>query len=338
MDNQEMQFADPDWQPPHLRDNTMPARQPVSTKPGEQPQQQTPLPPLPPLQTTAPDRDTGAYATGYTGYRQQHSAQIRPARRGRRSPFLSWIIVAFIFLALLGGGYQMYADSQVLPGYQVGIGPPPLPLNETRQFSVGIHPTIVIANNFGSIHVHTGGLDDNVTLQISRTGPAAVNTNLGNDGSLHITVNKALSPVDLDVTIANEADLVLQTTDGDINVDGVSGQVTLTSAGGSINLTQATLARTSTVKTTGGDITFSGTITPRGNYQFESDHGKMNISLPGSASYHLDVTPKDGTFNTDLPIVTARDSSGDVKTNVGTSPDATVVLKTATGSINLMKQ
>ena len=328
MDNQEMQFADPAWQPPHLRDNTMQARQPVSTKPGEQPEQQAP----------APDRDTSAYTSGYTGYRQQQSAQNRPARRGRRSPSQTLIIIAFILLALLGGGYQMYADNQVPPGYQISTGPPPLLLNETRQFSVGIHPTIVITNNFGSIHVHTGGPDDNVTLQISRTEPAAVNANLGNDGSLHITVNKASSPVDLDVTIANEADLVLQTMDGDINVDGVSGQVTLTSAGGSINLTQATLARISTVKTTDGDITFLGTITPQGNYQFESDRGTMNISLPDSASYHLDVTQKDGTFNTDLPIVAARDSSGDVHTNVGTSPDATVVLKTATGSINLMKQ
>jgi hypothetical protein len=335
MDNQEMQFADPAWQPPHQRDNTMQARQPVSTKPGEQSEQQAPLPPQ---QTPAPDRDTGAYAPGYAGYRQQQSAQIRPARRGRRSPSLTLIIIAFILLALLGGGYQMYANNQVPTGYQISTGLPPLPLNETRQFSVGIHPTIVITNNFGFIHVHTGGPDDNVTLQISRTQPAAINTNLGNDGSLHITVNKASSPVDLDVTIANEADLVLQTADGDINVDGVSGQVTLTSAGGSINLTQATLARTSTVKTTGGDITFLGTITPQGNYQFESDNGTMNISLPDSASYHLDVTQKDGTFNTDLPIVAARDSSGDVQTNVGTSPNATVVLKTATGSINLMKQ
>jgi hypothetical protein len=335
MDNQEMQFADPAWQPPHLRDNTMQVRQPVSTKPGEQPQQQTPLPPL---QTPAPVRDTDAYASGYAGYRQQQSAQIRPARRGRRSPFLSWIISAFILLALLGGSYQMYVENQAPPGYPITTKPAPLPLNETQQFSVGIHPTIVITNNFGSIHVYTGGPDDNVTLQISRAEPAAVNTNLGNDGSLHITVNKASSPVDLNVTIANEADLVLQTTDGDINVDGVSGQVTLTSAGGSINLTQATLARTSTVKTNGGDITFSGTITPQGNYQFESDHGTMNISLPDSVSYHLDVTPKDGTFTTDLPIAAARDSSGDVQTNVGTSPDATVVLKTATGSIYLMKQ
>src|SRR5450759_464704 len=60
MDNQEMQFADPAWQPPHQRDNTMQARQPVSTKPGEQPEQQAPLPPQ---QTPAPDRVTGAYAS-----------------------------------------------------------------------------------------------------------------------------------------------------------------------------------------------------------------------------------------------------------------------------------
>jgi hypothetical protein len=166
MDNQEMQFADPAWQPPHLRDNTMPARQPVSTKPGEQPEQQSPPTPLQspptPLQTPAPDRDTGAYATGYTGYRQQQSAQIRPARRRRRSPFLSWIIIAFILLALLGGGYQMYAGSQVPAGYLINTGPPPYPPIATApdssgdvQTNVGTSPdaTVVLKTATGSINL-----------------------------------------------------------------------------------------------------------------------------------------------------------------------------------------
>jgi hypothetical protein len=140
--------------------------------------------------------------------------------------------------------------------------------------------------------------------------------------------------------VADEADLVLKTTIGNIEVTGVSGQLSLTSDGGSINLSQVTLTRNSSVKTHTGTITFDGAIDPDGSYQFESDTGVINVRLPDNASYHLDVTTNGGSFNSDPPIPTpdANQASNGFQIDVGKPPRAILILKTDIGSINLSNQ
>jgi hypothetical protein len=142
------------------------------------------------------------------------------------------------------------------------------------------------------------------------------------------------------VTVANEADLVLQTDTGSIDVHGVDGQMRLTSGDGSITLTHVTLARNSIVKTDAGSITFAGSLNPQGTSQFETGEGTIDVALSAAASYHLHVISRGGTFNSDPPVsLSSSDNNNiDARTDVGKSPSAMLTLTTDTGSINLHRR
>ena len=208
-----------------------------------------------------------------------------------------------------------------------------------QQYLVGVHPTIVINDPNGSITVHTGSDDGVVTVQTDGQDqgsiPAAT-VDRGND-MLNIAIDKSQSEQTLDVTVPNEADLVIQTNSGDINVTGVNGQVNLTSDSGTITLSQVSLARNSSVSTNSGDIRFDGGIAPNGSYQFQSESGSVDVTLPPDTSFHAAVTPNSGSFNSDFPEVNSQPSGGNIGGDVGNPPRANVIIKTDSGSINLNK-
>ena len=336
MSDQEMQFADPAWQPPHQRGvNTSSQQQdqyvprPINVDTSEQPQWQP---------TPSPDEP---YANAsYMGYRAQSlsGTPLRPRQRGHRSPWL-WIILALIILSLLGGAFSR-VNSDGYAGYGMhdkGIynGHPDFrPFNDVQHYQVGIHPTITIIDPNGSVHVHTGGPANEVAVQTDGYGKVPLDVKGGANDSLIINVDNG--DANLDVTVANEADLVIKTS-GNIDVSGVSGQMDLISDSGSITLSQVTLARNSAIKTSSGDVTFDGAFVPHGTYQFESDSGSVNVTLTPDTSYHLNVSTNGGSFNSNLPITTWPSNGGaqQLHTDVGKSPSATLILKTGTGSIDL---
>src|SRR5215467_10178123 len=94
----------------------------------------------------------------------------------------------------------------------------------------------------------------------------------------------------------------------------------------------------SILKTDTGSVTFEGTIDPKGLYQFETNTGSVDVTLPGNSSFHLDASTDTGSINSDFPGVNVQHSNftgGNVNSDVGSSPGATVTLKTDTGSISL---
>ena len=346
MGDQEMQFADPAWQPPHQRGINMgtqqqePLPQPVNKHAYEQPYWQDTSSPQ---QSEEPYADMGSY-TG--GYRAQSSSGI-PLRTGQqkgRSPWF-WIVLALIIFSLLGGAFRMNVD-------RPDAIPQPYSFPHMRmsdhfrhdgygqQYQVGMHPTIVINDPNGSITVNTGGSSGSVTVQTPGRDQEAVplvNYNSSED-SLNIAVDKSpWSQSDLEVTVSDEADLVIQTSTGDINVTGVNGQVNLTSDSGTITLSQVSLARNSSVSTNSGDISFDGAIDPNGSYQFQSGSGSVNVTLPPDSSFHAVVTPNSGSFNSDFPEVNSQRPGGPISGDVGNPPRANVVIKTDSGPVNLNK-
>ena len=111
MGDQEMQFADPAWQPPQQRGINMatqqqePLPQPVNVGTYEQPQWQDASSPQ---QSEEPYGHIGSYTDGY---RAQSSTGIplRTGQQKRRSPWL-WIVLALIIFSLLGGAFRMNVD------------------------------------------------------------------------------------------------------------------------------------------------------------------------------------------------------------------------------------
>src|SRR5207302_5484938 len=87
-----------------------------------------------------------------------------------------------------------------------------------------------------------------------------------------------------DTSPAN-ANLDVHTDTGTINVTGVSGAMSLITDTGTITANEDTLSGPSTLKTDTGSVTFAGSIGSSGSYQFLTDTGSVNATLPANSSF-----------------------------------------------------
>src|SRR6266516_2128267 len=301
------QFAEPEWQSPQpgngntdLQAQERDRAQPINTDPGE---------------------------------------KIQP-HAGRRRPWF-WIISALIILAVIVAG----ADAAFAIFQHTAT--------ETHTYTVGSQPTLVINDDTGSITIQRGSTNSQITILAVKHlrafglgSPPAIQYNQhGNIITARAHTNDSFSGfgsnnVDFEVTLPANANLQVHTDTGLVTVNSISGTMSLTTSTGSINATQVTLSGHSVLTSDSGSIVFLGATDPGGLYQFSADTGSLNVTLPGSSSFHLDARTNTGSLNSDFVDVNVQhaNSIGNVAYgNVGASPAATVVLKTNTGSIDLHK-
>jgi hypothetical protein len=337
MGDQEMQFADPAWRPPSPGGVNADTQQqepyvprPVNNTTFEQAQQQD-----------EPYANNASYSEGYQaqplgGIPSISSTPLRTKQRRGRSLW-PWIVAALIIFALASGAFNRsgYGNGS-FPKMDMPKFSHSQPFANTQYFSAGLHPTIEITDLTGSITVHSGSRD-NIAVQTDQPGTKPVDSPGPND-THNITVNSTdpSAEVNLDVTVANGADLVLKTGSGDITVDGVNGQMNLTSDSGGINLSQVSLSGNSTLNTNSGDINFEGAIDPNGAYRFQSQSGSVDVTLPSDASFHADITTGSGSINSEFPELNPPSSDAtSAHGDVGSPPRANVTIKTIDGSIDL---
>jgi hypothetical protein len=276
--------------------------------------------------------------------------QYYPASPRRRSSWL-WIILAIVLLfMLLGGG--IFSLFSIFGNSIVGFGNTAV---ETRNFTVSASPTLVLNNDTGSIHVRVANSVNQVTIQATKhsnfgsnlndvnvsytqnTGGNTINVNVDRTNGFNLFTSTS---VEFDITVPSTAVLQLKTNTGSIDVTGVSGQMVLTSNTGSITAIGGTVSGNTGLITNTGSITFNGSIDQTGNYQFVTNTGSVNVTLPGGSAFHVNASTDTGSINTNFPGVTVQhqgmgaNASGDV----GSSPQATVSLRTNTGSINLYQR
>lgn len=365
MSNEEMQFADPEWQPPE-QEPFHP--QPVNAPRDEQPGWQGP-----------PQEESDGESDYYAGYRAQHQRSYtapRQQRRGRTRP-LFWIILALIIITLLSGRPFFIEGGTVVEGFVLenfvfgllilGIIVAVIAVLrnsgrvtfrntrkvETRNFVVGKRPTIIVKDDFGTIRVCSSGEDNEVRVQAIKQskGWAGNSTNLqvdydqrAEDNTITIKSVQGWSifgknNVDYDIAVPLIADLELRTDVGKIYVSDVIGQMTLVSDAGSVHATQVSLQGQSKLKTDAGSLNFSGTLDPHGTYKFETGAGSINVNLPEDASFHVDARTDIGSINSDFPLSGhPRNSRTKLSGNVGKPPYAALTLKTDLGSINLKRR
>jgi len=263
--------------------------------------------------------------------------KIQPIPR-RRRPWL-WIIGALVIIALLGSGLQAGLRSIINTS------------SETHTYTVSALPTLVLNDDNGTVTIHTGGANSQVTVQATKhfqafggSAPAVQSSQDGN--TINATVqnqsNNFMSfgsnNVDLNVTVPANANLQIHTETGTIDVSGVSGTMSLSTATGSITANQDALSGQSTLQSNTGSITFDGSIAPGGNYQFSTDTGSVDVTLPANSSFHVDATTNTGSIDSDFSGVQVRDhdfSGSDAHGDVGNGAGTTMTLKTNTGSIDL---
>jgi hypothetical protein len=326
---------------------------PEERVPEEHPQRATPPPQYEQVWPTTPPPFVPNTQGPYTwpvyapGTRQQWRSE-RPyaypyMRRRRNWPWVMLIVV--LLLVFMTGGALFLVSSL---GYTSGSTS-----TTTQHYTVSANPTIVLNNDTGSIHVRAGVSGSDVTIQATRhTGW------WGNANDLNVTYNQdregntvsvnverpnngssfGSSSVDFDLTVPGSAVLQLKTNTGSIDVSGVSGQLVLTSNTGSVQANSGTLSGNSQLITNTGSVTFSGSISQTGTYQFQTNTGSVNVTIPGTSVFHVDASTDTGSINTNFPGVPIQHhqfTGADVHSDVGSAPQATITLRTNTGSINL---
>ncbi len=235
--------------------------------------------------------------------------------------------------------------------------------NGQATLTVTAHPTVIIENDAGFIHVKAGGADNKITLQL---GSSTNSSNGSGNASLPYTETSdsstfifALGPPygsDLTVTVPATSDLKLYTNDKDITVDSISGQMDLVSNTGSVTVTHSTMTTDSilddntgainatqdmlqghvTLENNTGATTFSGSLDAAGIYTFQNNGGTLDVSLPLSASFHIDATANSGSVSSNYPSVQVK--NGAIHADVGKAPRALVTLYNNAGTISLHGQ
>src|SRR5205823_4401315 len=85
--------------------------------------------------------------------------KIQPLPRRRRSRPWLWIIAVLVIAALLGTGANIG-----LRGFQNTV-------TEAHTYTVSTHPTLVINDDTGSITIHRGSANSQVTIQATKHMP-----------------------------------------------------------------------------------------------------------------------------------------------------------------------
>ncbi len=318
------------------------ASEPVPPSPPEQPREWLEPPFFVPTQR--PYTGPGFYYYPGSGLLFNRAG---PARR-KSSPW-PWVILTLVLVMVLGIGmtFLLVPIGYSVPGFTNSVTEAP------HSFTVGAHPAIVINNDIGTIHVRAGGAGSDVNIQVTRHTALGTDVNdtdvrytqnsTNNTITVDVvrltTVNLFTSPsVNIDATVPSAANLQLKTNTGGIDVTGISGQMSLRSDTGSIAATQGVLAAGSQLSTNTGTVTFDGAIGPQGSYEFLTNTGSVNVTLPATPAFHVDASTNTGSVWTDFPGLMVQHpsmTSSEMHGDVGSTPQATVTLRTNTGSVSL---
>lgn len=270
-------------------------------------------------------------------------------RKNRRR---TWLIVTLVTASLL---LLALMSSSLIIGYRL-LNPIPVHSStETRTFKVGagVQPTLNVADDNGLIHVQAG-TGNMVTVTAHKVGdsfaasPGDFKVIYRQDGNT-ITVqvkNDSVHPfdflntshTDVDVTVPMKSNLQLVTDSGDISVAGIEGKILLASNSGALQATDVSINNASQFTTDSGSIIMRGSIGTEGHYMFQSNSGAIDVTLPGSSSFRVDLNSISGAITTDFPISSQQQSSTDGKTisgNIGSSPLAVVSMQSDSGAIHL---
>jgi len=230
-------------------------------------------------------------------------------RRRRIWPFL------LVLLLLLGGGiyaYQRFNTSGL---------PSPAGADGIANFKVGSHPVIVINGANSGINVHTNSVDHVVTLRAVSAGDNSSNTAIPytqSSGQTYTFDVSSFNSDTLDLAVPALTDLQVTTSDGAINVNGVSGQMVLSASNSPITIIGSTLDSSSSLNANDGGLILN-TVTFSGGANLVS--GNSNVTLT-NVHFHGPAT-----LGASGPVALAQDTFADTATldvsNGGLSVNAT---------------
>lgn len=202
----------------------------------------------------------------------------------------------------------------------------------TRTFTVGVPARLMVYNEAGTIHVHPGSGMAIVVQATKRSdlGGADPQVTMNQTESTTVSIQTHCPPrssVDLDVTVPSASQLQLQTGAGDIRIEGINGQANLRTGSGGVTVSQAGLNGNSRLSTGSGDISFDGSLDPKGTYRLETGSGSVDLTLPADSSLSLQLQTGIGSID-----------NGFGSNETGSPPRARVFIETGVGSLTIDKR
>jgi hypothetical protein len=180
--------------------------------------------------------------------------------------------------------------------------------------AVSAHPTLIANSCNGPV--------------IIQAGPANQMTFAGifpqySQNSATNTVEITQCDAGTTITVPPETDIQVDTNDA-ITVLGVSGVLNLSANGSRITLEGVTLQGQSKIDDNGGAIVFTGNIAQDNTSTFSDNSGSIDITLPASLSFHLNLTGILGPIASNFSGVQnpASDTSS-ATFDIGSNPETT---------------
>ncbi len=236
------------------------------------------------------------------------------------------------------------------------IGSPDPIEDHDQTFQVSGAVTIDVDTFNGSITI-TGSETDSVRVQARVTRADRVDyeaTQFGSDIQVKArqtqsTVGRSPS-VNVEITAPSNAELVLRTSNGSvevrdfdagadirtsngrITVSGLSGELEANSSNGTIEVTDFT--GSATLGTSNGSIRFAGSLVSGSENDFETSNGSITIDLDDDASVDFEGSTSNGSVSSDFPILVTSSGRNHLEGTIGDG-DAELTAKSSNGSIKV---
>ena len=365
MGEQEMQFADPDWKPRGARPAQQGAEPQYIPRPlygsafdtGENDD----IPSYDQGYRGALRQEEMPYAPNYS----QQMPPPQMARASGRSRWWIWVVIIIILFSLIGSMTRSFdgphpfpgrfsdRQEQAQPASIFDLGNASLVQISNYSGSIQVEAGHVNSNQ---IEVQTDGANPNPPQEKVNGGTLTITFNPSQENSDIIVTVPSQVAVFLAAPSGNiEVDgytgqVSAKTDSGSIflNGDGLTGSSVVSSNSGNIILEKGSVSGTSSFSTASGSITldqealsgqfttsaggngyiqFGGLLDPQGTYNFTSDMGNIDLTLPADASFKVQTSKgTGGSYSTDFPDTT------------GNAPWARLNLKTSSGGIDIHKQ
>lgn len=137
-------------------------------------------------------------------------------------------------------------------------------------------------------------------------------------------------------TLGVTGDVSMDTSNGSLEVRDGKGQLYLKTSNGEIDI-EAEDARVD-ASTSNGRISFRGSLTEE-DQRFRTSNGRIQITLPASARFHIDASTSNGEVSTDFPVTLTGGTLDDNELvgTVGENPPTSITASSSNGDIDIRK-
>ena len=141
---------------------------------------------------------------------------------------------------------------------------------------------------------------DGVTICSLYPAPANRPANECSPGRSSMNVRDNDVEVAYTVRVPNGVRLLARTTNGIVDVNGLTDDVDVSTTNGSIRIITQGMAR---ARTTNGDIDVQMGTAGDGDLEFRTTNGDVTVTLPGNLSAEFRASTTNGNFSSDFPVM-----------------------------------